>query len=165
MLKIRPSVSVIPLAADKWHAKGPRKPLFTGDANTWEQQTQEPKVEGPWMEKRGSTYYLFYSGGDYTRAYGLGYATASAPLGVDAFPAFAKSSLNPILHELAGVDVLSPGGGSMIKGPKGGDWLIYHGRAGSRSQPRTMRIDPLVWNRNGTLSVKGPTTGVQSPAP
>jgi arabinan endo-1,5-alpha-L-arabinosidase len=165
---IRPTISVIPLAADKWHASranGPRKPLFTGDANTWEQQTHEPKVEGPWMEKRGSAYYLFYSGGDYTGAYGLGYATGSSPLGVDAFPSFAKSSSNPVLHELAGVDVLSPGGGSMIKGPKGGDWLIYHGRAGDYTQPRTLRVDPVRFKTDGSATVDGPTARRQSPAP
>src|SRR5215211_1372144 len=153
-----PSISVLPLAADLMHVSGTRTRLFAGTAGTWEQASSGPKVEGPWLEKRNSTYYLFYSGGDYTAAYGMGYATAASPTG-----AFKKSGRNPILRETSAVK--SPGGGSVIRGPHGGDWLIYHGRAGSRSQPRTMRIDPAVWNRNGTVSVKGPTTGVRSPAP
>jgi hypothetical protein len=154
---IRPTVSVIPLASDKVHASGARTPLFTGDSSTWEQQTQEPKVEGPWAEKRGSTYFVFYSGGDYRAAYGMGYATASSPTGT-----FSKSPSNPILKEANGV--LSPGGGSMIKGPRGGDWLIYHGRVGDYTQPRTLRIDPVTFG-TGTAAVAGPTSSRQSPAP
>jgi hypothetical protein len=156
---MRPTVSVIPLAADKVHASSPRKPLFAGDATTWEGHT----VEGPWMEKHGSTYYLFYSGGNYRAAYGMGYATAGSPLGADAFPAFAKWPFNPVLQEDAGV--LSPGGGSIIKGPQGGDWLIYHGRAGDYTQPQTLRIDPVWFEMNGIAAVSGPTVGPQTPAP
>jgi len=156
---LRPTVSVIPLAADRVHASGPRKPLFAGDATTWERQT----VEGPWTEKRGSTYYLFYSGGDYRAGYGMGYATAGSPLGANAFPAFAKSPLNPVLQQDVGV--LSPGGGSMIKGPQGGDWLIYHGRAGDYTQPQTLRIDPVWFETNGSAAVSAPTAGPQTPAP
>ena len=156
---MRPTVSVIPLAADRVHASGPRKPLFAGDATGWERQT----VEGPWMEKSGSTYYLFYSGGNYRAGYGMGYATASSPMGADTFPAFAKSPLNPVLTEAAGV--LSPGGGSMVEGPQGGSWLIYHGRAGDYTQPQTLRIDPVWFDTNGSAAVSGPTDGPQTPAP
>ncbi len=156
---LRPTVSVIPLTTDKLHASGPRKPLFSGDATTWEGQI----VEGPWMEKRGSIYYLFYSGGDYRAAYGMGYATAGSPMGANTFPAFARWRFNPILQEAGGV--LSTGGGSTIKGPKGGDWLIYHARAGGYTQPRTLRIDPVWFELNGSAVVGGPTVGTQTPAP
>jgi beta-xylosidase len=156
---LSPTISVLPLSADLTQVVGPRVRLFSGSAGTWEQQAgQVPTVEGPWLEKRNSTYYLFYSGGAWTAAYGMGFATAISPTGP-----FKKSNHNPILHETS--EVYSPGGGSVITGPRGGDWLIYHGRAGSYSAPRTMRIDPVVWNRNGTVAVKGPTTGPQSPAP
>jgi xylan 1,4-beta-xylosidase len=117
-----------------------------------------PKVEGPWTQKRGSTYYLFYSGGDYRAAYGMGYATSSSVAGT-----FTKSKSDPILKETT--DVRSPGGGSSIEAPRGGDWMLYHGRAGNYSQPRTLRIDPLTWNKRGMANIKGPTTGPQSPAP
>jgi arabinan endo-1,5-alpha-L-arabinosidase len=155
---ILPTVSVLPLNPDLVSAAGPRSPLFAGTAGTWEQGGQEPKVENPWVQKRGSTYYLFYSGGDYTGAYGMGYATSSSPT-----DSFAKAPSNPILRQTA--DVLSPGGGSGTTGPAGGDWMVYHGRAGSYTAPRTLRIDPIVWQRNGSVQIKGPTTGVQSPAP
>ena len=31
--------------------------------------------------------------------------------------------------------------------------------------PRSLRIDPLVWKKDGSARVKGPTTGSQSPVP
>jgi beta-xylosidase len=156
---LAPTVSVIPLTNELTRAARPRTPLFAGTPGTWEQEPgQVPTVEGPWMEKRGSTYYLFYSGGDWRSAYGMGYASASSPTGP-----FAKARINPILKQTT--EVFSPGGGSVTTGPQGGDWMVYHGRAGSYTAPRTLRIDPLVWRKDGSVRVKGPTTGLQSPAP
>ena len=158
------TISVIPLASNPISASGPRKPLFSGDAGTWEQEPgQAPKVEGPWMVRKASTYYLFYSGGDYRRTYGMGYATAASPLGANSPTPFAKAAANPVLKQTS--DVFSPGGGSLTIGPRGGDWLVYHGRAGDYSQPRALRIDPVFWSSTGAVSVRGPTTGLQTPAP
>ncbi len=152
---LAPTISVVPLTGDLMRSVAPRTPLLAGTAGTWEHESgQPPKVENPWTEKRGSTYYLFYSGGDYRGAYGMGYATASSPTGP-----FARAPTNPILRQTA--DVLSPGGGSVTKGPGGGDWMVYHGRAGSYTAPRTLRIDPLLWQSDGSVTVAGPTTGPQ----
>jgi beta-xylosidase len=156
---VTPTISVIPLAGDLVHAAGPRAPLFAGDAGTWEaQHAVRPTVENPWMVKHAGIYYMLYSGGSWQAEYGTGYATAPTPTGP-----FAKGPGNPILRQTA--DVLSPGGGSVTVGPHGGDWLAYHARAGGYDQPRTLRIDPLVWGADGTLSVRGPTTTPQSPVP
>src|SRR3954452_18859074 len=153
---VQPTVSVIPLATDHMTAAGPRTPLFAGIPGSWEQEPgQEPKVENPWAQRRGSTVYLFYSGGDYRSAYGMGYATSSSPTGP-----FSKAPVNPILRQTG--SVLSPGGGSITKGPEGDDWVAYHGRTGSFTAPRTLRIDPLVWRSDGSVAVRGPTTGPQS---
>jgi hypothetical protein len=67
----------------------------------------------------------------------------------------------PILKSTA--DVIGPGGGSVVTGPHGDDWLVYHGRAVAGG-PRTLRFDPLVWNDAAdppTLTVRGPTTSPQ----
>jgi beta-xylosidase len=154
---LEPTISVIPLSADLLHAAGPRTPLLTGDGG-WELSGGRPVVENPWMERRGSRYYLFYSGGDWRGAYGMGYATSDSPTGP-----FVKASENPVLRETE--SVRSPGGGMIIRGPSGGDWLVYHGRSGAYAQPRTLRIDPVVWNPDETVRVAGPTTGPQAPAP
>lgn len=155
-----PFISVLPMADTPTRAEGDRKPLFGATPNSWEQEPgHAAQVENPWMERRGSTYYLFYSGGYYRASYGMGYAMASSPTGGTAYSAFAKSALNPVLRETT--DVLSPGGGSVTIGPDGGSWLVYHGRAGDYTQPRTLRIDPLFWSGSSVFT-PGPTTGPQT---
>ena len=61
--------------------------------------------------------------------------------------------------------VFSPGGGSTIIGPRGGDWMLYHSRLGSYTAPRQLFIDPMVWRRDGSVTVSRPTTTPQSPGP
>lgn len=152
------TISVIPLAPDLLTASGPRLPLFDAESAGWEVGSFGPVVENPWPVKSGSTYVLFYSGGAYTGAYGMGYATSSSPTGP-----FVKSAGNPILAETA--DVLSPGGGMLATGPRGGSWLVYHGRRGSHSNPRQLRIDPVRFPTESTVAVDGPTSAPQPGAP
>ena len=155
-----PAISVLPMAETPTQAAADRRPLFGATPDSWEQEPgHAATVENPWMEKRDSTYYLFYSGGDYRASYGMGYATASSPTGGDAYPAFTKSALNPILRETD--DVFSPGGGSVTAGPTGGSWLVYHGRAADYTKPRTLRIDPVYWSGSSVFT-PGPTTGPQT---
>ena len=146
------TVSVIPLTGDMLHAAGARQPLFTM-TQPWEIDV----VEAPWMVRHGGTYYLLYSGGRFSDAsYAMGYATASSPTGP-----FTKALTNPFLA--ATEDVVGPGGGSVVVGPHGGDWLIYHGRAVAGGA-RTLRVDPLVWDDEhdtAELTVRGPTTAPQ----
>jgi beta-xylosidase len=142
------TISVIPLAADRIHAAGSRRALFSA-TRSWEAGV----VEGPWPYRRSSTYYVFYSGASFADAsYAMGYATSSSPTGP-----FTKAWANPILKSTA--DVIGPAGGSLTVGPHGGDWMLYHARAVANG-PRTLRIDPLTWS--GTrATVRGPTTTPQ----
>jgi beta-xylosidase len=143
----RRTISVIPLTADRLHAASPRVPLFSF-TQPWEGDV----VEGPWMVRRGESFFLFYSGGTFTNAsYGLGYAYAPSPTGP-----FIKDA------QLLGTVplVVGPGGASLVTGPHGGDWAVYHGRA-VPDAARTMRIDPLVWDDHATpskVTVRGPST-------
>jgi Glycosyl hydrolases family 43 len=152
------TISVIPLASDLLSASGPRLPLFDAESAGWEVGSFGPVVENPWPVKSGSTYVLLYSGGAYTGRYGMGYATSSSPTGP-----FVKSAGNPILAEAAGV--LSPGGGMLATGPRGGSWLVYHGRRDRYSNPRELRIDPLRFPTESTVAVDGPTSAPQAGAP
>ena len=108
------------------------------------------------MVRRGETYYLFYSGGTFTNAsYGLGYAYGPSPTGP-----FTKDA------QLLGTIplVVGPGGASLLTGPRGDDWAVYHGRAVPEAA-RTMRIDPLTWNDGttpATVTVRGPSTGPEA---
>jgi hypothetical protein len=152
----QPALSVLPLTSTPTKASGPRNPLFGGTPGGWEQEpgSAAAVVENPWMEKRGESYHLFYSGGSYLASYGMGYATSTSPT-----EGFAKSALNPILDETD--DVLSPGGGSVTAGPGGESWLVYHGREVDYTHPRTMRIDPVYWSGSSVFT-PGPTTGLQT---
>jgi beta-xylosidase len=154
--QIAATISVFRLAADLVHATGSRRALITG-TQAWEQRGPDKIVEGPWLHRRGSFYYLFYSGGDFVTDYAMGYAVATSPLGP-----FTKSSANPILKGNAAV--VGPGGGSVVPGPlTGSDQMIYHARA-ALGQPRTLRLDRLVWNdavSPPTVYVNGPTTTPQ----
>jgi beta-xylosidase len=160
---LTPTISVIPLTANRLQAAGPRQELFVG-TQAWEQAGSVKTIENPWLEKRNGTYYLLYSGGDWRGAYGMGYATASSPTG-DPSPdptRFDKSDANPILTQTA--DVRGPGGGSVTTGPHGGPWLVYHGfQLGTDT--RQLRIDPVSWNADGTLSINGPTSTPQAALP
>jgi hypothetical protein len=138
--QLKPTISVIPLSPDLLWAAGPRTALFSGDPGTWEIFGRfVPTVEGPAMVKRGGIYYLLYSGGYWTSAYGMGYATSTSPTGP-----FTKAVTNPILFQ--GDSVLSPGGADVpVVGPHGGTWLVYHGRDAPFPAARELRIDSLQW--------------------
>jgi hypothetical protein len=150
------AISVVKLVPDLIHAVGPRTELFTG-TQAWEQRGTVKIVEGPWMRRHSSRYYLFYSGGDWQGDYAMGYGVGTSPLGP-----FAKSQANPILRGTA--SVIGPGGGSVATGPTtGADQMIYHARSAS-AQPRTLRVDRLIWNDAAlpaTVAVNGPTTTPQ----
>jgi hypothetical protein len=161
---LKPTISVIPLASDLLHASGPRVPLFSGDAGTWEAAgVQVPTVEGPSVALHDGVYYLFYSGGSWRGAYGTGYATATAPTGP-----FTKAPANPFLAMSAAVR--TPGGGdALVTGPHQGTWLVYAGRDKTFTAPRLLRLDPFSWKpiSDGADApvVAGPTTAPQAIQP
>ncbi|GAC1432463.1 MAG: glycoside hydrolase family 43 protein [Chloroflexota bacterium] len=151
-------ISVLRLRPDLLHAAGPPTTLFTLSQG-WEYGSYST-VEAPFPLKRGRLYYLFYSGNNWTSDYAMGYATATSPLGP-----FHKSAHNPILQGTSGA--IGPGGGSVVVGPHGGLWMIYHAWTGGpgydQGGQRTLRIDPLVWHGDSVV-VRGPTT-VPEPVP
>jgi beta-xylosidase len=89
------------------------------------------------------TYYLFFSGNDWNGSYAMGYATASSPMGP-----FTPYSGNPILQ--GDGKVHGPGGGSVVTGPDGRLWMVYHVWPGAEGYDnggiRNLRIDPIEWN-------------------
>jgi len=150
-------IGVVGLSPDLLTATGPRQALFSAESDTWEDAPFAPVVENPWVVKRAGTYFLLYSGGDYQGPYGMGYATAGSPTGP-----FVKARDNPFLRETD--PALSVGGGMVVTGSRGGDWLVYHGREGSHRAPRTLRIDPVLFPAL-TVLTPGPTTTEQAAGP
>lgn len=116
-------------------------------------------TEGPWVLKRGATYYLIYSGtGADSADYGVGYATAASPLGP-----FRKNPGNPILHRSEGV--FGPGHGMPVEDGAGGWWYVYHQKARpEQGWSRFVCVDRLVFDAAGRLSGEA-THGVARLAP
>ena len=154
---IAPVISVVRLSPDLLHAVGGRAGLLAGD-RPWEGGSIRI-VENPHVHKRGSFYYLFFSGGDYQGRYGMGYAVASSPAGP-----FVKWPGNPVLPGQTEL-VVGAGGGMIVTGPHGGDWLVYHGREGPFPAPRLLRIDPVNWHPSGLALIDGPTATPQPELP
>lgn len=146
------ALSVLPLTSNWLRAAGPRRVVLRADS-PWQQEV----VEGPWMRRLGSRYQLFYSGGVFTQGYGMGFATGRSPTG-----RFRNWPLNPLLHDSPGVK--SAGGGSLVTGPNGQTWVVYHGRAGSYAGDRLLRVDRVGSAGDGSVALHGPTTAPQ-PAP
>lgn len=125
-------------------------------------------IEGAWVIRRGSHYYLFYSG-DNCCGPNAHYATlvarsrsATGPFETLADAAGAPSS---VILEQGGIWV-APGHNSVVENVCGRDWILYH--AVDSRRPRTrptddvntrrvMLIDPLVWS-GGWPRAEGPST-------
>ena len=112
--------------------------------------------EGMTVFKRNDTYYMTYSGNQYTDPnYGVGYATASKPLGM-----WTKYANNPILKNDIANKVSGPGHNCIIKSPDGKEYImVYHSHA-NISKPegeRVLNIDRMYFQPDGSIVVKGPT--------
>ncbi|MDX9975786.1 MAG: family 43 glycosylhydrolase, partial [FCB group bacterium] len=101
--------------------------LFSYDAShEWErygpnnEDASKSFVEGPWMVKVGSRYFLTYAApGTEWRTYGMGTYVSDAPLGE-----FRYQARNPILRQTAGL-IRGPGHGCIVKGPRDTLWAFY----------------------------------------
>lgn len=116
-------------------------------------------TEGPFLLKRGDTYYLTYSGtGADSPDYGVGYATSKSPLGP-----FEKYEGNPIVGRTA--RVFGPGHHSVVEGPDGKMWMIYHQKYGTeKSFRRFVAIDPIWFDEEGILHARA-TRGTEEEGP
>jgi beta-xylosidase len=116
--------------------------------------------EGAFVLRLGDTYYLTYSAGHYTDPlYGIGYATASAPLGP-----WRKGSDNPLVRRDLAAGVSGPGHSCVTTSPDGTElFLVYHAHANIEkpSGDRTVNIDRLTFNEDGRLKLLGPTRSPQ----
>jgi beta-xylosidase len=148
----RCGIAIVRLRHDLLGTVGRARPLV-GISQPWEVASPiYAAVENPWLVRTASGYTLLYSGGDWKHRYAMGYATATSLWGP------FKKGATPILRGRRGVS--GPGGGSAARGPRGGRWLVYHGRRvppkAVAARRRTLMIDRLVL-AGGVPRVEGPT--------
>jgi xylan 1,4-beta-xylosidase len=127
-------------------------------SQAWEKRSGDV-TEGPFVLKRGDTYYLTYSG---TRAdspnYAIGYATATSPLGP-----FEKYKNNPIVERSE--TVLGPGHHCVVIGPRGDLWMLYHQKVDDKTNfQRFVALDPMWFDDAGALHARA-TRGVSEICP
>jgi beta-xylosidase len=140
------------LSGDGTTLVGKPKRIETNDAG-WEASV----VEGSMLWKHDGTYFLFYSGGDYTSDdYAVGYARCETPLG-----ACTDAAENPILKSTCRAS--GPGHNALVA-VDGQTWIVYHAwRPDHAGDKRMLWIDRLDW-KGGKPVVEGPTCSAQ-PAP
>lgn len=118
----------------------------------WELSQDKPArvAEGPSVLKKDGTYYLVYSANHFeSKNYGVGYATASSPMGP-----WKKYGGNPILQRADGLT--GTGHGAPFCG-KDGKWkYIFHAHWNSEKvQPRTSYIKDFTFSDCGTIAIGG----------
>lgn len=113
-------------------------------------------TEGMTVFKNNNTYYMTYSGNKYTDpSYGVGYATASKPLGM-----WTKYLNNPILKNDIPNKVSGPGHNCIVKSPDNTEWfMVYHSHANvsKPSGERILNIDRMLFQPDGSIVINGPT--------
>lgn len=144
------------LAADGLSLTGPTVTLITNTL-AWEGNL----VEGPWVTPHDGSYYLFYSGNAYYDGrYAVGVARATSPLGP-----YTKAAA-PIVVTRG--DWVGPGHNSVVTGPGGDMYLVYHawqaGHVNGPGDSRKLLVDPIVW-RDGWPAVPGAPSTTSRPLP
>jgi beta-xylosidase len=113
-------------------------------------------VEGPFVVKRDGRYWCLYSGGAWTGGtYGVSYRVADGPLG----PFVDPPGDGPALLRSRPGELEGPGHNSVIRGPDGADYVVYHAWDPAHTA-RRMCIDRLEWTSDGPRT-PGPTAGPQ----
>lgn len=122
--------------------------------------TRNRANEGPYVLKKGGRYFMMYSANHTFRpGYGIGYATADAPLGP-----WRKSDDNPLAASDATVGYAGAGHNSVTTSPDGREmFIVYHTHADPahpENGQRRVNIDRMEFDR-GRLVIHGPTRSPQ----
>lgn len=117
-----------------------------------------PRVnEGAFITKHKGIYYLTYSGNSYESPfYGVGYATATSPMGP-----WTKYEKNPILQKPN--DLVGVGHSAMFRDKKGKLKIVFHAhQSKEKIHPRTMHIADVSFT-NETTPVMKISTDILTP--
>jgi len=114
-------------------------------------------TEGSFAFEHKNKIYLMYSANYFGgKNYAVGYATSNNPLGP-----FVKAHNNPVLQK--NVDeggIVTGTGHNSVTWSKDGQtmYCVYHGRTSQTGDKRVVFIDKMTINKNGLLTVDGPST-------
>lgn len=114
-------------------------------------------TEGSFLFKDKDTYYMMYSANYFGgQNYAVGYATSKHPMGP-----FAKAANNPVLQKNSskGGNVTGTGHNMVLTLPNKQKLCVYHARTRDSGNQRVVFIDKITIDKDGVLSVNGPTVG------
>lgn len=141
-----------------------RPPLTFDDKQAeWESRSVTSKevnrrwTEGSFIFKENGIYYMMYSANYFGgQNYAVGYATSEYPLGP-----FQKAENNPVLQKNTanGGNVTGTGHNMVLTLPNNQKLCVYHARTNEGGDQRVVFIDKLEINKDGKLTVDGPTVG------
>ena len=114
-------------------------------------------TEGSYAFAHKNKIYMMYSANFFGGAnYAIGYATSNNPLGP-----FIKADDNPILQKNTDKGgIVSGTGHNSVTWSKNKKqmYCVYHGRIEQKGHDRVVFIDKMKIDKNGLLSIDGPTT-------
>ncbi len=92
---------------------------------------------------------MFYSANAYNdRRYAVGYAVA------DTIEGPYQKPDDPLLKTDLPAGIVGPGGQDIVIGPKGGEWMVFHGWAPDGY--RRLYLAPLLWeNGKPVVAIEG----------
>ena len=113
-------------------------------------------IEGPCVVKRQGRYYCFYSAGRWeNETYGVDYAVADHVLG--PYSDVGNETGPRVLRTVPG-QLIGPGHNSIMVGPDGRDWIVYHAWDPAMTA-RRMFVQPLAWTPTGPRVPRDPASG------
>lgn len=133
---------VVKRATHRWQ-------LFKCDRDMYGKVADWYTLEGPTVLKRRGKYWLFYSGGCFENdTYGVDVLVADHPLGPWREPFPERSKRGPQLVRTIPGKVIGPGHNSVVTGPEGVDYIVYHAWNREMTE-RQLWVDPLEWGEEG----------------
>lgn len=113
-------------------------------------------LEGPCVVKHGDLYYCLFSGGRWEDdTYGVDFAVAPAVCG--PYSVASNTGLPRVLRTIA--NSVGPGHNSLVVGPDGAHYIIYHCWDNQRTA-RRMCIDKIDWTEDGPRCFLSSTASV-----
>ncbi len=139
MCRLAGEERVVLRARHDWQRFQANRPMY---GQVWDWHT----LEGPCVVKRRGRYWCLYSGACYGNdSYGVDWAVADAVTG----PWLEQGAEHgPRLLTTVPGHVLGPGHNSLVTGPDGADWLVYHAWDPAATK-RRMCIDRITWTDAG----------------
>ena len=137
---------VVARAAHDWQLYQRDRPMPQYDARLFEWHT----LEGPFVVPHDGKLVLLYSGGNFgDETYGVDFLVADSVYG--EYRDTNDGTGARVLRTVAG-RVIGPGHNSVVKGPDGQDWMVYHAWD-LEGHGRHLCVDPLDWTEDGPRCV------------